>query len=148
MFNPDNWERGREALGFMVSLGNGAMIGFGLFVTLAILSFYITRPEITVRVSRKTITIGTEVYDRRLFGGFTPGLSNDEISVHRNPAARNMGGVVLKARYGRWGAMTKYVVDRQHADSIIVWMNEIIDCVGAADEKPYDPYVGKKIELL
>lgn len=148
MFDPSEWERGYETVGFMIHLGNGALIGFGLFVGLAILSFYITRPEIAVRVSRKTVTIGTEVYDRRLFGGFAPGLSSDEFSPNRNPLSRDMGAVVLKARYGRWGAMTKYLVDGQHANDIIIWMNDIIESTNASEEMPYDPFVGKKIELL
>ncbi len=42
----------------------------------------------------------------------------------------------------------RYLIDTYQASNIVVWMNEIIDSVGGAPRKRFDPAAGRKVELL
>lgn len=129
-------------------MGASAVISFSVCLIAAVISYHKTRPEILVHVDKDRIRIGTETYDRRFAGAVVVGHTERDTEVSRKIISPQFGSVALGIQYGRWGETTNYMLDAEHASETVVWMNEVIDSVGDAQARRYDPQAGKKIELL
>ncbi|WP_424991316.1 hypothetical protein [Fluviibacterium sp. S390] len=126
----------------------GALIPAGICLLIAFMTYGSTRPWVLVAITPDTIRYGDATYDRDHSRGMRIGYTSDETQLKSSFLAPSFGVQTLRLTYGRWGEDLKYMVDKYHAPEIVIWMNEIIDSVGAPPPKRYDPYAGQKIELL
>ena len=126
----------------------GAALGVLLGLAIAIVSYFSNRPWVKVIITPETVTYGGRVFDRRYLHGVSTAYDTKETDIKSGFLDGNFGVTVMSMRYGRWGEDLKYMVNARYAPPITVWMNEIIDSVGAPPPPDYDPYAGRKIELL
>lgn len=126
----------------------GAIIPTGLCLIIAVKAYSSTRPWVLVTITPETIRYGDALFDRDHTNGMQVGYYTDEADLKSSFLMPSFGVQALRLTYGRWGEDLKYMVDKYHASEIVIWMNEIIDGVGAPPPKRYDPYAGQKIELL
>lgn len=127
----------------------GAVFLSGSFVAAAIYSYFATRPWLGVKVTPSTITYGSMKFDRRYYGGMQIGYSTNEGGDLKNGFFDlSLGMAALRLSYGPWGEDLKYLINKYHSAEIVNWMNGVIASVGAAPPPDYDPYAGRKIELL
>lgn len=101
-----------------------------------------------MKVQPDIVTFGNYRFDRSLSSGLQVGYKSRETEVNQSFVQPKFGVTSLRFTYGSWGEDLKYLVNTYHADEIVIWMNEIINGVGEQTEKRFDPYAGRKIELL
>jgi hypothetical protein len=126
----------------------GAVFFSGIFIALSVSAYSLTRPRVRVRVDDQLVKFGSYRFDRKYAGGLRIGYSTKEAELRSSFVQPRFGVVELRFSYGRWGENTKYLVDTRHAEELVVWMNEIIESIGAPMIPKNDPFAGRKIELL
>lgn len=126
----------------------GSILTVSAFLVVAIICYFKTRPWVEVDVSKEAILYGGRKFDRRYHYGMQIGYKSGEGQLKTSALAPAMGVQNVRLTYGPWGEDLKYMVNAYHASEIIVWMNDIIDGIGASSQSRYDPYAGRKIELL
>ncbi len=119
-------------------------------IAATVLAFRRTRGEVTVIVHDDKIKFGDKVYDRRHFGGMRIGytVESTDGSLKENFLDQQMGYAALRLRYGRWGEDLPYLVNKYHAPEIVIWMNELIDGVGAPPPKDIDASQGLRAQIF
>lgn len=125
-----------------------ALILCAICLSVAVFSYFSTRRYIRVVITPRTIAYGDRRFDRRFSHGLRVGYSNNDTDLPSSILAPRFGVTLVRLTYGRWGEDLRYMINAYHADEIVIWMNEIIDSVGAPPPPRNDPYAGRKIELL
>jgi len=143
MQKANNFRRGLDAYLFDA----GAVV-FACFIGAAVLSYYLTRPSVRITVTPEAVKYGSEYFDRRFHHGVRTGWSMQGVELQNSFFDKSFGLQALRFTYGRWGEDLPYMVNAYHAQEIVIWMNEIIDQVGAPPAPSNDPYAGHKTELL
>lgn len=141
--NPNSWQL--NPVSYMVW---GSIITTGLFIAVAVYSFFATRPWVLITIDPKTIRYGSYKFDRRYHEGMQIGYETGETELKNSFFDQSFGAQTLRLTYGPWGEDLPYLVNSYHAPEIVIWMNRIIENVGAPPAKRSDPYAGRKIELL
>lgn len=115
-----------------------------------VFAFLKTRGEVTVIAQEGKIKFGDKVYDRRHFGGMRIGYTVDSTdgSLKEHFLDQQMGYAALRLTYGRWGEDLPYLVNKYHAPEIVIWMNELIDEVGAPPPKDVDASQGLRGQIF
>lgn len=127
---------------------NGAVIIFCICIGLAIWSYFSNRPKVKIEITPDYIRYGDKVFDRQHAGGMRIGYKSSGADLATSITDDRFGVTRLRLAYGRWGEDLKYMVNTYHADEIVIWLNEIIDQVGAVEPTGDDAGVGRKTELL
>ena len=125
-----------------------AVLSFGVFAALAVLSSFLTRPNVRVVVKPDTIKFGSYRFDRRYVGGLREGFKSQGVQTRPSFVSPKFGSTNLYMEYGAWGERMKYLVDADSAVETIVWANEIIDRVGKTDAVAPNASEGVKAEML
>jgi len=121
---------------------------FGVFLCLAVVSYFLTRPNVRVVVKPDTIKFGSYLFDRRYVTGLGEDISNPKVETRPSFGVPKSGSTKLYMRYGAWGERMKYQVSTESAVEIIFWANNIIKKVGMAQETTPKASAGQKTELL
>jgi hypothetical protein len=130
------------------NMGQDAAVSFGVFAVLAVLSYFLTRPNVRVVVKPDTIKVGSYRFDRRYVGGFREGFKSQGVETRWNFSAPKFGSTNLYMEYGAWGERMKYLVPAESAVEIVVWANAIIDRIGKSDAAAPAASEGIKTEML
>ena len=139
MFNPQG--------AFDATLNTAVIMSAVCFVA-AIVSYFMTRPNVRVVITPRTIQYGDKRFDRLYSEGVRAGFTSKEVDLPASFTQGKFGVTNIRLTYGRWGEDLKYMINAHHANEIVIWMNEIIDGVGAPPSPRYEAYQGRKIELL
>ncbi len=132
----------------------GANIFWGCFIALATsasltyMAYTSTRPNVRVEVTKDMVKFGSYNFDRKFASGLRSGYSSGETELKTSIVQPKFGVAALRFGYGPWGEDLKYMVDAHYVDDICIWMNLIIDSVGAPEPKENDAQEGRKVELL
>lgn len=126
----------------------GCVIGVGVSLFMIFLAYTMTRPTVRVEVDKDFVTFGSYKFDRRFAGGLRPAYSSQEVELNKSITQPKFGVTALRFAYGPWGEDMKYLVDANYVHDICLWMNGVIDTVGAEAPKENDAFEGKKVELL
>ncbi|WP_157946891.1 hypothetical protein [Thalassobius sp. I31.1] len=126
----------------------GVLFTCAAFYFVAAVSYFWTRPWVKIVVTPNTIRYGSRFFHREFHDGMRLGYSTNETDLKNKLLEGSFGTVAMRLTYGRWGEDLPYLVNKYHADEIVIWMNEIINSVGAPIDVRHDPYAGEKSELL
>lgn len=127
---------------------NGAALIFCVFIGLAIWTYFSNRPKVKIEITPDYIRYGDKVFDRLHAGGMRIGYKSDDADLATSITDDRFGVTRLRLVYGRWGEDLKYMVNTYHAEEIVIWLNEVIDQVGAVEPTGDDAGAGRKTELL
>ncbi|WJY21589.1 hypothetical protein QTA57_17980 [Fontisubflavum oceani] len=141
------WHQFEAEAAFYASFWGGTLV-FGLFIAAAIWSYFANRPKVKVLITPDAIRYGDILFDRRHAAGLRIGYKSHAAELKANITDDRFGVSRLRLAYGNWGEDLKYMVNSYHADEIVIWLNGIINNVGAPPPKQYDPNKGTKPELL
>jgi len=131
----------QETVNMAMTMGIGALV-------LAVFSYFLTRPTIRVIVTPDIVRFGRYKFDRRYARGLQLSFSTNEMNFLPEFVQPKLGASGLRFGYGRWGEDMKYIINGFHSAEIVIWVNEIIDRVGAPSTSKHNPMAGNKIELL
>lgn len=120
---------------------------FAVLMIMAVISYFLTRPNVRVTIKPDTIKFGSYRFDRRYVAGLRVGFY-DEGETRPSIAVPQFGSTNLSMKYGRWGERMRYMVPAESAEEIVVWANEIIDRVSLAEETAPTAREGRKVEML
>lgn len=127
----------------------GVTISVSIPLILAVISYIRTRPWVKIIATKDTILYGSRKFSRLHYGGMRIGYTTKEDGGLKNSFFDlSLGMAAPRLQYGRWGEDLAYLVNGYHANEIVIWLNEIIDSVGAPPPPKYDAYAGRKPELL
>ena len=126
----------------------GCFVGALISIFSSFLAYAMTRPNVQVEVDKDFVKFGDYKFDRRFAGGLQPAYSSQETELKKSIIQPKFGVTALRFAYGPWGEDMKYMVDAHYVDDICIWMNGIIDSVGAPEPKENDAAQGRKVELL
>ncbi|WP_208348989.1 hypothetical protein [Pseudaestuariivita rosea] len=120
-----------------------------VLLTLPVIAYFMTRIQLQITVNEDAIYVRGKRYDRAFSDGMqvgysiqsSEGLKNDFFDI-------STGLMALRLTYGPWGEDLPYLVNKYHSAEIVVWINSIIHAIGTPPPSQYDPYAGRKIELL
>jgi len=115
-----------------------------------IIAYRNTRGEVPIVAQADKIKVGDKVFDRRHYGGMRMGytVESDDGALKNDFLDQQMGYAALRLSYGRWGEDLPYLVNKYHAPEIVIWMNELIDSMGAAPAKDVDAAKGLRGQIF
>ena len=128
-------------------VATGIFLMVGVFIALTIVSYFLTRPWVTIVITPDTITYGSTKYAREHHNGMRIGYTIEGVDELKNDFFDiSFGLQAIRLTYGRWGEDLPYLVNKYHAAEIVIWMNELIAEVGAPEPKENDPAKGRQSE--
>jgi hypothetical protein len=94
-------------------------------IALTILVFRLTRPWVEVYADRDHIRVGDQSFDRRHYGGMRLGyeIQTSDGMLKNDFHDLDIGLQGLRLVYGPWGEDLPYLVNKYHANEIVLWLN-------------------------
>jgi len=111
-------------------LGLQNAIAWAIVVSpIAWLIMVLTRPWVRVYADREKVVVGRQSFDRRHFGGLRIGyeIKTGDALLKNDFHDLDIGLQGLRLVYGPWGEDLPYLVNKYHANEIVLWLNLMID---------------------
>ncbi|MEE4212424.1 MAG: hypothetical protein V2I43_24535 [Parvularcula sp.] len=140
-------------IGIMILLFDDSIFGLVpllIAIAAAVFGFLYPRVSLPITVQPDAIKVGNQVFDRNYVFGFRVGytIESDDKTLKNDFLDQSMGFASLRLAYGRWGEDLPYLVNKYHSGEIVIWVNEVIDSVGAPPAKDIDSGKGLRGQIF
>lgn len=117
-----------------------------LFLAATIISYRLTHLWVKLVATQHYIRVGSYYFDRTKYGGMRIGY---EIKTTGNLLKNDfhdlsIGMQALRLSYGPWGEDLPYLVNKYHANEIVLWLNIMIARTMARPAGPTDTATGQR----
>jgi len=128
----------------------GAVIGALISTGITIWATLAQRFWMKIVIQEERVKINGTTYDRNLSSGFRMGYSieSDSKALKQSFQDMSMGFTGLRFSYGPWGEDLPYVVNKYHGPEIVIWLNQMMDSVGAHKPGNNEPAIGHRAEIF
>lgn len=115
--------------------GIGGAIGWTILVSpIAWLIMALTRPWVTIFADKDKIVVGRQTFDRQHYSGLRLGyeIQTPDAQLKNDFHDLDIGLQGLRLVYGPWGEDLPYLVNKYHANEIVLWINLQINATAPA----------------
>jgi len=99
-----------------------------IMIGLTIWVFRLTRPWVEIYADANEVRVGSQRFDRTHYGHFRLGyeIQTSEGLLKNDFHDLDIGLQGLRLSYGLWGEDLPYLVNKYHANEIVLWLNAMI----------------------